>query len=151
MNYRKSFRCLLALLLSAAAVLSLACFAAAELELPLSVEAGGVVAYAFDSRTVILCCVAAAALYVLCLAFCEKLPGVVTDIATFAAAVLTALALCTVIQGRILLIGYIYFSDLESSNPVSIAAMNLAIAAWVFYLAGLIVNFVVAFSRHEKD
>ena len=150
MNYRKSFRCLLALLLSAAAVLSLACFAAAELELPLSVEAGGVVAYAFDSRTVILCCVAAA-LDVLCLLFAGKLPGVVTDIATFAAAVLTALAFCTVIQGRILLIGYIYFSDLESSNPVAIAAMNLAIAAWVFYLAGLIVNFVVAFSRHEKD
>ena len=108
-------------------------------------------AYGFDIRTVLLCCLGAAALDALCLAFCEKLPGVVTDIAMFAAAVLTALAFCTVIQGRILLIGYIYFSDLESSNPVAIAAMNLAIAAWVFFLTGLIVNFVAAFCKHEKD
>lgn len=108
-------------------------------------------AYAFDVRTVVLCCVAAAALDVLCLAFCDKLPGVVTDVAMFAAAALTALAFCTVIQGRILLIGYIYFSDLESSNPVAIAAMNLAIVSWVFYLLALVVNFVIAFIKHEKD
>ena len=108
-------------------------------------------AYAFDIRTVILCCAAVAVLDLLCLVLADKLPGVVTDIALFAATVLSALAFCTVIQGRILLIGYIYFSDLESNNPVAVAAMNLSIAAWVCYLLGLIVIFIVGFSKHARD
>ena len=64
---------------------------------------------------------------------------------------LTAFAMCTLIQGRVLLAGYIYFSDLESSNPVAIAAMNLAIAAVVAYLLALILSIVSGFSKHTKD
>lgn len=107
--------------------------------------------YPFNIMTVILCCACAVVLDALCFFLADRLPGVVTDIAVVAAAVLTGVALCTVIQGRILLMGYIYFSDLESSNPVAVAAMNLAIAAWVFYILGLIVNFINAFRRHAKD
>ncbi len=59
--------------------------------------------------------------------------------------------MCTLIQGRVLLAGYIYFSDLESSNPVAIAAMNLAIAAVVAYLLALILSIVSGFSKHAKD
>ena len=65
--------------------------------------------------------------------------------------ILTAFAMCTLIQGRVLLAGYIYFSDLESSNPVAIAAMNLAIAAVVAYLLALILSIVSGFSKHTKD
>ena len=94
-------------------------------------------AYALDVRTIALCCGAAVILDGLCVALAAKLPGVVTDIMLFLSVMLTAIAFCTVIQGRILLIGYIYFSDLESSNPIAISAMNLAIVSWVFYLLGL--------------
>jgi hypothetical protein len=55
------------------------------------------------------------------------------------------------IQGRTKLMGYVYFSDLESSNPIAISAMNLAIVAWVFYLVALIVNIVIGFLKHEND
>ena len=108
-------------------------------------------AYAFDVKTVALCCGVTVALDLLCLLLGEKLPGTVADLIFFAGAVLTAIALCTVIQGRILLIGYIYFSDLESSNPVAIAAMNLAIAAFVCYALALAANFIIGFSKHAKD
>lgn len=108
-------------------------------------------AYAFDIRSVILCCAATAVLDLLCVAFAQKFPGTVTDIALFITAVLTAFALCIVIQGRILLIGYIYFPDLESSNPIAISAMNLAIVSWVFYVLALIINFIVGFSKRAND
>ena len=108
-------------------------------------------AYVFDIKTVIICCVVTAVLDVLCLVMAEKLPGIALDLALLITAILTAVALCTVIQGRILLIGYIYFSDLESSNPIAISAMNLAIVSWVFYLLGLIANFIIGFSKHAKD
>lgn len=81
----------------------------------------------------------------------EKLPGAVEDLFLFACVILTAFAMCTLIQGRVLLAGYIYFSDLESSNPVAIAAMNLAIAAVVAYLLALILSIVNGFSKHAKD
>lgn len=108
-------------------------------------------AYAFDIKTVILCCAVTAVLDLICILFSQKLPGVVTDVALFITVVLTAIALCTVIQGRILLIGYIYLSDLESSNPIAISAMNLAIVSWVFYLLGLIATLIIGFSKHAKD
>ena len=73
------------------------------------------------------------------------------DLFLFACVILTAFAMCTLIQGRVLLAGYIYFSDLESSNPVAIAAMNLAIAAVVAYLLALILSIVSGFSKHTKD
>ena len=79
-----------------------------------------------------------------------KLPAVVQDGMFFVNSLLIGLALCTVLSGRVLLIGYIYFSDLESSNPVAILAMNLAIAAWVFYALAIAANCVIGFSRQDK-
>ena len=80
----------------------------------------------------------------------RKLSGTIA-LASFACVILTAFAMCTLIQGRVLLAGYIYFSDLESSNPVAIAAMNLAIAAVAAYLLALILSIVNGFSKHAKD
>ena len=81
----------------------------------------------------------------------NKLPGAVEDLFLFVSVLAAAFAMCTLIQGRVLLAGYIYFSDLESSNPVAIAAMNLAIAAVAAYLAALIITIINGFSKHEKD
>jgi len=61
--------------------------------------------------------------------------------------IFTAVALCSVIGGRVNLMGYVYFSDLESNNPVAIAAMNTAIAAWVCYILALIMDFIIGFKK----
>ena len=109
-------------------------------------------AYALNNlNLVIIGCAVTAALDVIVVALGNRLPGVCVDIAFFATAVLTALAMCTMIQGRVLLMGYIYFSDLESNNPIAISAMNMAIASWVLYALALIVNYVIGFSKHAKD
>lgn len=99
----------------------------------------------------ILACAAAIVLDMVVFFAGEKLTGAVTDLFLFACVFLTAFAMCELIRGRVLLAGYIYFSDLESSNPVAIAAMNLAIAAVAAYLLALILNIVNGFSKHAKD
>ena len=99
---------------------------------------------------VMIGCIVTAVLDVVAIVVCNKLPGFCVDIIFFATAILTAIALCTMIQGRILLMGYIYFSDLESNNPVAVSAMNLAIGSWVLYLVALVCNFVIGFSKHRK-
>ena len=109
-------------------------------------------AYSLNNlNLVIIGCAVTAALDVVAIVVGNKLPGVCVDIIFFATAVLTALALCTMIQGRILLVGYIYFSDLESNNPVAISAMNMAIGSWVLYVVALVCNFIIGFSKHSKD
>lgn len=109
-------------------------------------------AYSLNNlNLVIIACAATIVLDVLAILLSGKLPGVCVDIAFFATAVLTVLAFCTLAQGRVLLMGYIYFSDLESNNPVAIAAMNLTIAAWVLYVLALVVNYIIGFTKHAKD
>ena len=102
-------------------------------------------------NNVILACCVAIVLDLLVVFAGNKLPGAVEDIFLFVSVLAAAFAMCTLIQGRVLLAGYIYFSDLESSNPVAIAAMNLAIAAVATYLAALIITIINGFSKHEKD
>ena len=102
-------------------------------------------------NNVILACCVAIVLDLLVVFAGNKLPGAVEDIFLFVSVLAAAFAMCTLIQGRVLLAGYIYFSDLESSNPVAIAAMNLAIAAVAAYLAALIITIINGFSKHEKD
>lgn len=81
----------------------------------------------------------------------NKMPSTLIDAGFLAAAVAIGLALCTSIRDRILLIGYIYFSDLESNNPVAVMAMNLAIAAYVFYLLAVIVNCTIGFGKRNLN
>lgn len=102
-------------------------------------------------NNVILACAVAVVLDLIIVLAGKKLPGTAEDIFLFVSVLAAAFAMCTLIQGRVLLAGYIYFSDLESSNPVAIAAMNLAIAAVVAYLAALVITIINGFSRHEKD
>ena len=48
------------------------------------------------------------------------------------------------------LAGYIYFSDLESNNPVAIQAMHLAIGAVCAYLGAIVLTVIVGFKRTHK-
>lgn len=100
---------------------------------------------------VIAMCGGAIALDLLLLVLWKKLPGMVRDLALGISTVLIGAALCAVVNGRVLLMGYIYFSDLESSNPIAVLAMNLAIGAWVAYGAALVLQIAAGFSKHDKD
>jgi glucan phosphoethanolaminetransferase (alkaline phosphatase superfamily) len=109
-------------------------------------------AYALNNiNTVIALCVLAIILDVAMVLLGDKLHGVLADVVFFVTVVCNAYSLCEMIQGRTKLMGYVYFSDLESSNPIAISAMNLAIVAWVFYLVALVVNIVIGFLKHEND
>ena len=83
------------------------------------------------------------------IAFGNKMPAALIDVGFLAAALAIGLAFCTSIRDRILLIGYIYFSDLESNNPVAVMAMNLAIAAYVFYILAIIANCSIGFGKRD--
>lgn len=109
-------------------------------------------AYALNNLNLVIAgCAITVALDIAYIAFGRKLPGICVDIAFLATAALTAMALCTMIQGRVLLMGYIYFSDLESNNPIAILGMNLAIASWVAYILALVLNFAIGFTKRATD
>lgn len=97
---------------------------------------------------------ACAATIVICAAVTmlhPRLNAALRDLLLLVTAFLNGFSLCTLIRGRILLIGYIYFSDLESSNPIAIRAMNLTIAACVCYLLAIAVNCAVGIKRQKND
>lgn len=101
-----------------------ALFTAAALAMSI---ASSMTAYALSSLPIIVAACAAAILIAIAAVFAEgKMPPLIYDAMFFATALLTGFSLCTVVRGRILLIGYIYFSDLESSNPV---AMRITICS----------------------
>ena len=76
---------------------------------------------------VIYGCAAAVVLDLIIVFFYKKLPAGLRDLMLLVAVFADAWAMYTLIEGRTLLAGYIYFSDLEASNPVAVAAMNLAV------------------------
>ena len=100
---------------------------------------------------VIYGCAAAVVLDLIIVFFYKKLPAGLRDLMLLVAAFADAWAMCTLIEGRTLLAGYIYFSDLEASNPVAVAAMNLAVTGVVVFLVSLVLQIVVGFSRQLKD
>lgn len=80
----------------------------------------------------------------------HRLPEPVRDLALLIAVFATSLAMCTLIGGRTTLAGYIYFSDLESNNPVAVSAMNLAIGAVCAYLGAIAFTVVAGFMNTKK-
>lgn len=106
-------------------------------------------AYAVTNiRTVIVCTVGVMLLEVIGIIIKNKLKGtIVIDTMFLLAIFLTAYALCQMIMGRLNLMGYVWFSDLESGNPVAVGALNLAVASWVCYLLALMINIVIGFRK----
>ncbi len=92
-------------------------------------------------------CGAALLIDVLVIALERKLPEAVRDLMLLISVFAVSLAMCMVIEGRTTLMGYIYFSDLESNNPVAIRAMHLAIGAICAYLAALVLIIVTGFKK----
>ncbi len=82
------------------------------------------------------------------LVFKGRLVGtVLTDGIHFITTLLTTAALSMMISGRVLLMGYVYFSDLEKGNPMAVSAMNIAVISWVIYLIALVINIWVGFIK----
>ena len=100
---------------------------------------------------VIYGCAAAVVLDLIIVFFYKKLAAGLRALMLLVAVFADAWAMCTLIEGRTLLAGYIYFSDLEASNPVAVAAMNLAVTGVVVFLVSLVLQIVVGFSRQLKD
>ena len=96
-------------------------------------------------------CAAAVVLDLIIVFFYQKLPAALRDLMLLVAVFADAWAMCTLVQGRTLLAGYIYFSDLEASNPVAVAAMNFAVAGIAVFLVSIVLQIVVGFSRQIKD
>ncbi len=95
-------------------------------------------------------CAAAAVIDVLVLFLGAKLPEPVRDAALLLSVFAVSLAMCALIEGRTTLMGYIYFSDLESNNPVAIRAMTLAICALCAYLGALILVIAAGFKKRIR-
>ena len=108
-------------------------------------------AYALNNlNTLLLGAGAAVVLDVIVALLGHKLPEIVRDIALLIAVFATSLAMCTLIGGRTTLAGYIYFSDLESNNPVAVSAMNLAIGAVCAYLGAIVFTVIAGFMKTKK-
>ena len=106
-------------------------------------------AYAvMNIRIVIVCTVSVMLLEVIGIIIKNKLRGtIVIDMMFLLTIFLTAYALCQMIMGRLNLMGYVWFSDLESGNPLAVGALNLAVASWVCYLLALITNIAIGFRK----
>lgn len=74
----------------------------------------------------------------------------INDVLHFITTVLITAALCMMISGRVLLMGYVYFSDLESGNPVAVSALNFAVIAWIIYMFALIINIIIGFKKNDE-
>ena len=108
-------------------------------------------AYALSNlNTLLLGAGAAVVLDLIAALLGEKMPEAVRDVVLLLAVFATSLAMCTLIGGRTTLAGYIYFSDLESSNPVAVAAMNLAVGAVCAYLAAIALTVIAGFMKMKK-
>ena len=80
----------------------------------------------------------------------SRLPELLRDVLLLIAVFATSLALCTVLRERATLAGYVWFSDLESNNPVAVSAMNLAVAAICAFLGALVCTIVAGFRKVRK-
>mgnify|MGYP007069900194 FL=1 len=102
-------------------------------------------------NNVIIGCAAAIVLEVLAAVLSKSIPEALRDLMLFLAVFADAWAMCTLVLGRTLLAGYIYFSDLEASNPVAVSAMNLAVVAIAAFLISIVLTIIVGFSRRKAE
>lgn len=79
--------------------------------------------------------------------FCRKKfhLDIIADAMLVIGAVLTAEALIIEIDTRTTLMGYVWFSNLESGNPSAVAALTYALRSWIFTGVSLLCVCVAAF------
>jgi hypothetical protein len=101
---------------------------------------------------VILCAVISIAFNIIVLLLDKKIRMKVSfDILRWLVVVLISIAMTLMISERAELMGYIYFSDLESGNPIAISAMNNAVVSWIFYGLALVFSVVGGFFKVKSN
>lgn len=110
-------------------------------------------AYALsDLNTVILSAAAAIVLILAAVVLNGKFKSsVVGDILLFGSLLLAVYAFSRVLMGRLNLMGYIWFSDLEKGNPAAIRALNLSVGAWVCYLLAAVLLIILGFRKTSAE
>jgi hypothetical protein len=101
---------------------------------------------------VVSCVVFSMVLNVIMLLLDKKIRTKVSyDILRWLVVILICIALSLMISERTVLMGYIYFSDLESGNPVAVAAMNNAVVSWILYGLALITSVIGGFRKVKSE
>ena len=73
----------------------------------------------------------------------------IRDILLWISVALSMYLMCGMIKGRLKLIGYVWFYDLESGNPVAVGALNLTVAAWICVVAGVVCLCIRGFKQES--
>lgn len=105
-------------------------------------------AYALPDLGVILALLAGSLLLQLGLWRMKK-SGIAADAMVFVTALLEAFALSRILAGRANLMGYVWFSDLESGNPIAVTALWLAVAAMILCVLTELMNVFARAGRTE--
>ena len=75
---------------------------------------------------------------------------ILADLFMWVSTALSMLLMCGLIKGRMKLMGYVWFSDLESGNPIAVGALNLTVAAWVCIVLGICCICIIGFKREKR-
>ena len=99
--------------------------------------------------TLAVCGIAAVILDIIVIALDFKGFSLIRDIILWVSTAFSMYLMCGMIRGRLKLMGYVWFSDLESGNPVAVSALNLTVAAWVCVVLGIICLCIRGFKQEN--
>ncbi len=107
-------------------------------------------AYAITGiSTLVIAGVVAAVLDIVSVFLLTKGLGIIADVVTWLSVALSMYLMCGMINGRLKLMGYVWFSDLESGNATAVGALNLTVVSWVCVVLGIICLCVKGFKREN--
>mgnify|MGYP007069845696 CR=1 FL=1 len=72
---------------------------------------------------------------------------VIRDVCILVSVILTTASMCLMILGRLNLMGYVWFSDLESGNATAVTALNLSAVAWGIFIVSIVIKIVIGFKK----
>lgn len=103
--------------------------------------------YAMKSMPWIIAVLAGALAVDVLIAFGIRKRSVPLDVCMLITTVLSTMAMCMIFLGRADLMGYVWFSDLESGNIVAVTSLYLACGSMLCCLAGAIMNIADSFRK----
>ena len=107
-------------------------------------------AYAVTSiETLAACGIIAVIMDVIAIVLDYKGVRLIRDILLWISVALSMYLMCGMIKGRLKLMGYVWFSDLESGNPIAVDALNLTVAAWICVVAGIVCLCIRGFKQES--
>lgn len=113
-------------------------------------QVSSIMSYAMASMPWIIATLAIALLIDVLIAFCLKKESVLRDVCMLVTTVLPTVAMCLILLGRADLMGYVWFSDLESGNIVAVTSLYLACGSILSCLVSAIMNIADSFSKTTK-